>query len=68
MNNFYPEERISFRMGTPVFNVAYAQRGVPGAGASMSLNSVFSTRARSRPTAPPAAIRKEFPETWIYEK
>jgi len=55
-------------MGTPVFNVAYAQRGVPGAGASMSLNSVFSTRARSRPTAPPAAIRKEFPETWIYEK
>ncbi|XP_037711799.1 CD109 antigen isoform X3 [Drosophila subpulchrella] len=64
MNNFLGRRRLAFRMGTPMLNVAYAQGGDPRVVASMS---AFSNRARSKPTSSPAAIRKEFPETWIFE-
>ncbi|XP_037711802.1 CD109 antigen isoform X6 [Drosophila subpulchrella] len=67
-NAHYPfstgRRRLAFRMGTPMLNVAYAQGGDPRVVASMS---AFSNRARSKPTSSPAAIRKEFPETWIFE-
>ncbi|XP_070070803.1 thioester-containing protein 1 allele S1 isoform X2 [Drosophila takahashii] len=56
--------RIAFRMGAPgmAMNNVEDARGFP----AIEDMILLPNRVRSRPTSPPPAIRKEFPETWIF--